>query len=55
MEDKDFYTVEEAAQKMGVSKRSIEEAVKSQQLKGHKRFSKWYIFHQDLLEFIKTA
>ena len=53
--DKEFYTIEEAAEKMGVSKRSLEDAIRTNQLVAHKRFSKWYIFHEDLIAFIRAA
>lgn len=53
MEKKDFYTVEEACEMLKISKRSLEDEIRAGNLKARKRFAKWYIFHSDLLEYLK--
>ena len=55
MDKKDFYTVEEAAELLKVGKRSLEDELRDGNLKGSKRFSKWFILHSDLLEYIEKG
>ena len=53
MDKKDFYTIDEACELLKVSKRSLEDEIRSGSLKASKRFSRWYILHSDLLTYIK--
>ena len=52
---KEVYTTDEAAVFLGVAKRTIEEEIRKGGLKAYKRFSRWYIFHADLIKYIKTG
>ena len=55
MDNKDFYTVEEACERLKVSKRSLEDELRSGNLKASKRFSRWYIMHKDLLAYLQSG
>jgi len=55
MEKKDFYTVEEACALLSVSKRSLEDELRSGNIKASKRFARWYILHTDLVAYIKAG
>ena len=53
--DKDnFYTVDEAAEKLNSSEQTIRRLINSGELKATKKLRKWYIFHNDLVNFIKS-
>jgi excisionase family DNA binding protein len=50
----EIYTVLELAEKLGVSDRTIADALRSGEMKGYKQFKKWYVTHEQLLEFLAT-
>lgn len=52
---KEVYTTDEAATFLGIAKRTVEEEIRKGGLKAYKRFSKWYVFHNDLMEYIKQG
>lgn len=52
---KEVYTTDEAAAFLGVAKRTIEEEIRKGGLQAYKRFSRWYIFHTDLIQYIKAG
>lgn len=47
------YTIKELAEKLEVTERTISEALRAGDLKGYKKWRKWYVTHTQLLEFIK--
>lgn len=56
MQEKDkFYTTEELAERLKVSERSVRDSLNSGELKGYKRFNKWYVFEEDLIKFLKKG
>ena len=54
MNDMDFYTVEQAAEKLNVSDRYIRDQISKGSLKAFKRGKRHYIFHSDLVSFIRS-
>ena len=48
------YTVAELASKLEVTERTISNCIREGKLKGYKHFRKWYITHDQLLEFLAT-
>jgi hypothetical protein len=51
----DFYTLSEAAAKLGCNERVLAEKLRAGDVVGHKRLGKWYILHADLVEFIRAG
>ena len=50
----DIYTIAKLAEKLEVSERTIADAIRDGRLKGFKQFKKWYITHQQLIEFLES-
>ena len=50
----EFYTVEALSTKAGISERTIRDALIKGNLKGFKKFTRWFILHNDFIEFIKS-
>lgn len=50
----EIYTVETLAVKLSVSERTIRDTILSKKLKAFKKFTRWYILHTDLLDFLKS-
>lgn len=50
-----FYTIEEAADKLKVSERTIRDAVNSGELKAYRKGKRVYILQSDIVEFIKSG
>lgn len=50
---KEFYTVEEAAELLNSSPRTVRELIKTKQLKAYFKLRKYYILHTDLINYIK--
>ena len=48
----DFYTVEQLAIKFNVQDRTIADALRSGEMKGYKKFRKWYVLHEDVIQFL---
>ena len=48
----DFYTVEQLAIKLNVQDRTIADALRSGEMKGYKKFRKWYVLHEDVIKFL---
>ena len=55
METVNFYTLDEAAEKLGVNRENLRKLVAKGELNGHKRFGRWYIFHDDLSKYIREG
>ena len=53
--NEDFYTIEQAAEKMQVSERYLGDCIRNKTLKAHKQGKRFYILHSDLLQFITTS
>ena len=47
-------TAEDVAALLQVSERSIRDALNDGKLKGYKKFSRWYVFYQDVIDFLKS-
>ena len=54
MEQK-IYSPSEIARILKVSDESIYKALREQRMKGYKKFGKWFVFWQDVEEFIKSV
>lgn len=54
MQKDEIYTVEQLATKLGVTERTISDAIRDGEIKGYKKFKKWYVTHEQLLEFLKS-
>ena len=50
----DFYTMEELSLKSGVSERSLRQAVADGKLKAVKKFTRWFVFHNDFIDFLNS-
>ena len=50
----DVYTVEQLALKLNVKERTIADTLRSGKLKGYKKFRRWYVLHDDLMNFLTT-
>ena len=50
----DIYTVAELATKLEVTERTISDALRDGKLQGYKQFKKWYVTHEQLLEFLAS-
>lgn len=55
MNTDNFYTVEEVAKKLNSNEQSVRRLINSNQLKATKKLRKWYVFHTDLVDFIKSS
>lgn len=53
--DSDFYLIEQAAPKLGVTVRYIRDAIADGELKGYKRGKRFYVLHTDLMLYIKSG
>lgn len=51
----DFYTLEDAAEKLKVTERYIRDQIASGELIAHKRGKRFYILHSDLVSFIEKG
>ena len=51
----DFYTLGKAAEKLEVNERFVRDQIADGKLIAHKRGSRWYILHSDLIAFIATG
>jgi hypothetical protein len=47
-------TAEDVAELLSVSERSVRDALNEGSLKGYKKFNRWFVFYQDIVEFIKS-
>lgn len=50
----DFYTIENLSEKSGVSERSLRQAISEGKLKAVKKFTRWFVFHNDFVEFLNN-
>lgn len=55
MATKDFYTAEEAADLLGITKTTIEQRIRRGELIASKRFGKWYVLHSDLITYLTAG
>lgn len=53
MDEAIFYTAEKAADQLGISVRVLRDKLNSGEIKGYKKMGKWFVFHSDLVKFIK--
>ena len=49
-----IYTVEKAAELLGLSDRIIRELANGGELKGYKKNGRWFFLHSDLVAYIKA-
>lgn len=49
----EFYTIEQLATKSGVSERSLRDAIRDNKLKATKKFTRWFILHNDFIDFLR--
>lgn len=54
MEEK-IRTVEEVAELLKVTEATVRKAISDGRLKAFKQFGKWYVFHQDVVQFIRSG
>jgi excisionase family DNA binding protein len=47
-------TAEDVAELLNVSERSVRDALNDGSLKGYKKFNRWYVFYQDVVNFIRS-
>jgi excisionase family DNA binding protein len=52
---KEIMTVEEVAEFLNVTDRTVRTAISEGKLKAHKQFGKWYVLSADLVAFIKSG
>jgi excisionase family DNA binding protein len=52
---KEIMTVEEVAEYLKVTDRTVRTAINEGKLKAHKQFGKWYVLSADLVAFIQTG
>ena len=52
--EKSILTAEDVADLLKVSERSVRDALNDGQLKGYKKFNRWYVFYDDIVSFIKS-
>ena len=50
-----FYTIEETAEKLKVSERTVRDAVNGGELKAYRKGKRTYILQSDIVEFIKSG
>lgn len=50
----DFYTIEELSGKSGVSEKSLRQAISDGKLKAVKKFTRWFVFHNDFVDFLNS-
>jgi hypothetical protein len=55
MDTEKFYTVEAAAELLNSNIQSVRRLINSDRLKGFKKLGKWYVFHSDIINFIKGS
>ena len=55
MNEPNFYTLDEAAEKLGVNREYLRKRIAKGEIKGYKRFSKWFVLHSDLLAYLQTG
>lgn len=48
-----FYTTEQAAALLSCNIRVLRDKLSAGEIKGYKKLKKWYIFHSDLVGWIK--
>lgn len=49
-----FYTVEQAAELLNSNEQTIRKLIRSNELKATKKLNKWFIFHTDIVEYLKN-
>lgn len=52
---KEIMTVEEVAEVLKVTERTVRTAISEGKLKAHKQFGKWYVLASDLVAFIQDG
>lgn len=50
--DDEFYTIELASEKLGMSERALREKISSGEIKGYKKGKRYYLLHSDILKYI---
>ena len=54
MENNKILTVEDVADILKVTERTVRRLLKNQTIKGYKKLNKWYILYDDLVTYIKS-
>ena len=52
--NQDFKTVPEVAEMLKVSERTVRELIKDEKLKGFKKLNKWFVFVEDINDYIRS-
>ena len=50
----EILTSDRVAEILDVSKRVIEDKLRSKEMKGYKKFNKWYVLKSELIEFLRS-
>lgn len=51
---KDFLTVKEACQMLDISEFTLRKYLRDGKIKGHKKFGKWFVFADDIKNYLKN-
>ena len=55
MDSQKFYTVEQAAELLNSNEQTIRKLIRNNELKATKRLNKWFVFHTDIVEYLKHS
>ena len=55
MNNSKIYTLDEAAKMLGVNRDNLRRVIARGELRGFKRFAKWYILHSDIIQYIQAG
>lgn len=55
MDDKTILTVEGVASMLEVKEATVRKAISESRLKAFKQFGRWYVFYEDLVNFIRAG
>ncbi|MCH2043428.1 MAG: helix-turn-helix domain-containing protein [Saprospiraceae bacterium] len=50
-----FYTIDAASELLSCNPRVLRSKINTGELKAYKQLKRWFIFHSDLIEFIKNG
>jgi len=53
MKMNDFYTTSQLSEKLSCNKKVIERKIRAGELRGFKQLGRWFVFHSDLVKWIK--
>lgn len=49
-----FLTTQQAAAQLGISAATLRTYLKAGEIRGYKKFGRWYVFPSDLVEYLKS-